>query len=257
MTKHALLILTVFFFACSQDKGTDNPKIKDKKVSLDSLVDILIKKYPDIPRTRKNKSPSTAHQLVSRHFYPSLDSLTFELRQYRDCGGAWEHQFIYIYNNSTQFILPLIDNYYYWRASSDSKINIDSLKSKFCLKDEINNALRQINIKDQHLGLGFNCCKEKFVDIIMDLMGYRPVYNIDIPKMKLFSNGIAQDSFLYNSNCKTKFLDNLKTIENEVNNPKKDRKIYSNLWTTYIVDFKRQSIDLTVLNFECNAQIIF
>ena len=253
MTKYALLILTVFFFACSQDSGTDNQKVNDKKVSLDSLADRLFTKYPDFSQSKKNPSPSTAYKLVSRHFYPSLDSLTFELRQYTDCGGCWEHQFIYIYNGSTEFILPLIDDYYYWLASSDRQLNIDSLKNKFCLQSEINNALRQFNLKD-NLAFG---SQEKFVDIIMDLRGYYLVYNWDIPKMKEFSKGITQDSFLYNSNCKTKFLDNLKTIENEVSNRKKDRKIYSNLWTTYFVDFGQRSINLTILNFECNARIIF
>lgn len=253
MTKYALIILTVFFFACSHDSGTDSKKIKDKKVSLDSLADRLFAKYPDYSQSKKNPSPSTAYKLVSRHFYPSLDSLTFELRQYTDCGGCWEHQFIYIYNDSTEFALPLIDNYYYWLASSDRQLNIDSLKNKFCLQTEINNALRQFNLKDN---LAYD--NIRFVDIIMDLMGYQPVFNWDIPKMKEFSKGITQDSFLYNSNCKTKFLDNLKTIENELNShPKKDRKVYSNFRITYFVDFGQQSINLTVFNFECNAQIIF
>lgn len=256
MTKYALIILTVFFIACSQDSQTDNQNIPAKNHLLDSLVVKLIDNYPDYSKQRrleKDKSLSTVYEVVSRHFYPSLDSLTFELREHTACGGCWTDQFIYIYNDSTQYVLPLIDEYFYWLVSADRVLNVDSVKNKFCLKNEVNNALKEFNLRDN---LAYDS-QEKFMDIVMDLMGYQPVYNWDIPKMKEFSKGITQDSSFYNKNCKTKFIDNLKTIEYELNDHKKGRKIYSNLWVTYIVDFGQKSIDLTVLNFECNAQIIF
>ncbi len=248
------ILLTLLLVSCSPPIHTENLKKDQTRKSLSSSIKALIKKYPDYPiQTSLNAdtSLSSVYRIISSHFYPRLDSLTFELREFTPCGGCWSFQFINIYNGSNQCLIPLIDEYFYWLASQKTVLDSDSLENLFSFEKEINNALKKLNFRS-HYQYDHT---EKFLEIIMNIKGYSRISFWDLPKLKLFTKDYIEESNMFNSNCKLKFKQNLMTIEEELMKP--NIRIYNSNFTTYLIRLKGEDIHLQALNFECNSRFLF
>jgi hypothetical protein len=264
------VIYITIIFILSSCKENPQPEIKTKKTEsaeiinpFDSLMEKLVQKYPELPTPQLDSLKfSDVYSIEKRlyirkaYFLPGGQYITLELRQESKCGGCWEFEVIYIYNDRNHFVLPLTDFHNFYRYSGTQTKEWKELKKELNLGSELNNLNKLYKAE----------FKGSFIHAIMDFLGYYPVTKHEIPKLKMIAEEIhnyeKENSRkgiwnFYSKNCRNKLYKNIKRIEIEV---KKDKKaLYSNGLFIFIFSYndKYKIIDLEVLNYECASRIMF
>lgn len=224
----------------------DSPRIEATNF-FDSIMSNLNSKYPELPQKSDTNEYSELYRISNKTSYYSYiygdfaTPLTMELREYCPSPGQWNYQVIYIYDDSTHKVLPLLDLYYLKSLGSSEPKSFDEIKKYLSFETELNNVINTFSAKDID--------KIWLVTEIMSLgLSAKSLNTLDIEGMIALNNSI-QKIESYSDHCKASSQDNLPKILDAIQNP--NVKVYGNYFLLYTVDFSDSKLKTEFLNFEC------
>lgn len=222
-------VLSEKFFASLSTFVSKNPSNFDKN----------IKGMPDI---QNNKA---RFHFLKRVMLPlSFNRMTFDYWTYLPCkGGCYPYNFLFIHNDSKDYLFPLTDDHIYWENSNRS----DSDSSKPAIFANEFSAFTASFSIPQNSAQGV-------LDIIMDFRNYERIGEQDIPKLKFIASKISANGTL-DSRCKNELEANIKTAEKWI---KENRLVYSNGFNVLMFSIENSEIwKLETLNTDCNRTVSF
>lgn len=270
-----IIVILITLLSCNRESdlkesrfinNSDNLKLNgsefDDNISFELAMHELILKYPFLDISPYDSLPySNNYYLTKRVYYPLVphrgsdyyNNLTLEHRVYESCGGCWEDEIIFIYNDSINYIIPLHDYYYYWRMSSDAPVSIEEQEAfQFTFEYELNCFLKMAKATNW---FDANC----LIHIIMtDMLGYFPVFEFDIPKLEAIANYTIESDW-YNEDCKSQIMKNISFIKGEIKDG--NRHIYSDGTIIFLIKIVMNDdifshVEIETLNQSCHFRLI-
>jgi len=230
----------------SANSMQDSPRI-DATNCFDSLMTELHSKYPELPQKSDTNEYSELYRISNKTTYYSCiygdfaTPLTMELREYCPSPGQWNYQVIYIFDDSTHAVLPLLDLYYLKSLGSSEPKSFDEIKKYLSFEIELNNVTNKFSAKDVD--------KMWLVTEIMNLgLNAKSLNKLDIEGMIALNNSLQKNES-FSDHCKASSQDNLPTILDAIQNP--NVRVYGNYFLLYTVDFSDSKLKTEFLNFEC------
>ncbi|MBL0316803.1 MAG: hypothetical protein IPP69_13980 [Flavobacteriales bacterium] len=228
----------------------------DSEYRFDSLMRNLVIKYPELPDIKKQSkdfSYDKAFKVIKRTYFAEnglcygTPELNYELRSFSPCGGCWNYQVAYIYNDSVNYILPLLDNYYFHLTASDKPKSFEDIVPKLCFEKELNRLFETIPVN-----LEYRKC---IIDNLMSsCLNCTKTTRYDLPKIGAFAEAIQLDSF-YNQDCQESVLKNLERIKIDIENPNK--LVYHSFVFVYVFNFDKSNFEVEVLNYPCYSMFLW
>lgn len=217
---------------------------------------ILVNKYPELPDLEKLNKPqkdyADVYQLERRTYLSgdvlcnSLPWLNYEVRSYSPCGGCWNYHVIYIYNDSINFILPLLDSYYYHLTASDKPKSFEEIAPMLSFENELNLLLNQFPNNNQ--------TKQCLIQNIMTVgLRYQLTNSFDLEGIFALSDSLSKDNW-YNNDCHDALQKNKELIKESLS--KSNTIVYHQGWLVYLFEINKDSVKVELLNYPCYKVIL-
>jgi|GEM_PF-926242 len=249
-----LLFILIGVFASCETKnkvGTSPPLTNDEYKSTfgyDSLLGMLFNKYPFGKEFKPfdNRPLHQLYHLEKRIYLPKYEDFIFENRLYA-YSSIDNIDFINIYNDSFQFVLPLTDLYYLNLEARKFLIDSTYLGSPL----ENLNLGKELSLLASYLKIEDKSDLRKLLDIVMEFVDAKSMNNkVEFEKFQIEIKNLIEDKQRWG--ITKKCLADLKSNNGQLPYDDENKLVYYNGVMIYIFTINAAKIEVEYLNSNCS-----